>query len=219
MISSAPRRKTDWIGRVVKPLLFLAGLAPLTVLVLQGYAGTLSANPIADITNATGIWTLRFIVVTLSVTPVRRLTGWSGVARLRRMMGLFAFFYATLHFTTYVYLDKFFDFSDMVDDVVKRKFILIGFATFVTMIPLALTSTDGATRWLGGKRWQLLHRLVYLIGIGGVVHFLWRVKADHSVPLTYGAIVCALLGYRLWVRIAPVFGRWWPKKAPAVESQ
>ncbi|MBI3789081.1 MAG: sulfoxide reductase heme-binding subunit YedZ [Ignavibacteriales bacterium] len=195
---------TKW---VYKPIVFVLSLAPLAYLAQGALNNTLSANPIDDITKETGIWTLRFLMITLAVTPLRKISGWSQLSRFRRMFGLFAFFYGCLHFTTYIYLDKFFDFPEILKDVAKRPFITIGFAAFSIMIPLAITSTDRITKWVGGKRWQLLHRLVYVSAICGVIHYLWLVKADTSRPLTYGVILSVLLGYRLWDYLKPRFAQ------------
>ncbi len=195
--------------RFFKPVLFLLCLIPLLALSYRAYSGTLSANPIKDITEETGTWTLRFLVATLAVTPLRRL-GWNGIIRYRRMIGLFAFFYACLHFTTYIWLDQFFDFQGMLADVAKRPFITAGFTAFVMLIPLAVTSTKKMIRRLGGKRWQVLHRLIYVAAVAGVIHYLWLVKADTRRPITYGVIVAFLLGFRVWKysvkarRVAPV---------------
>ncbi len=194
---------TQLIRRVLKPVLFILCLVPLGLLVWKGFTDQLSANPIDDITRETGTWTLRFIVITLCITPLRRITGWSALQKVRRMLGLYAFSYGVLHFTTYVYLDQFFAWNDIVKDIAKRPFILVGFTSFVLMIPLAATSTNRMAKWLGGKRWNLLHRAIYLTAIGGVIHYLWLVKADTQRPLTYGAIVALLLVYRLWVYVAP----------------
>ncbi len=185
----------------LKVLVFLLCLVPLIWLLYDLFFGRLSANPINDITQRTGIWTLRLLMLTLTVTPMRRLTGWSSLVRFRRMLGLFAFFYATLHFLTYLVIDQFFDWDQIVKDVAKRPFITVGFTTFVLLIPLALTSTKKMIRRLGGKRWQRLHRLVYVAGIGGVIHYLWLVKADTSRPLGYGALLALLLGFRVWVSL------------------
>jgi sulfoxide reductase heme-binding subunit YedZ len=198
------------VRRVVKPIVFLLCLLPLGLLVWNALNDQLSANPIDDITDETGTWTLRFIVMTLCVTPLRRITGWAPLQQLRRMFGLYAFLYGLLHFTTYVYLDQFFAWGEIAADIAKRPFILVGFTSFVLMIPLAATSTDRITRWVGGKRWNLLHRLIYLTAIGGVIHYLWLVKADTQRPLTYGAIVAVLLGYRLWVFLVPRLTRFRP---------
>jgi methionine sulfoxide reductase heme-binding subunit len=182
----------------LKAGLFILALVPLGYLVVGAWKGELSANPIKDITEETGIWTLRFLVLTLSITPLRKLTGWARLARFRRMTGLFAFFYGFLHFTTYVYLDQFFAFDEILLDVAKRPFITVGFTAFVLMVPLALTSPDGIVRWMGGKRWQMLHRTVYVVALCGVFHYLWLVKADTSRPLRYGGVVAALLLFRVW---------------------
>jgi sulfoxide reductase heme-binding subunit YedZ len=192
-----------------KAPVFAACLLPLAWLVWAGLANRLGANPISEITNQTGTWTLRFLVITLTITPLRRLTGWNALVRYRRMLGLFAFFYGTLHLTTYVWLDQFFDAAEIVKDVAKRPFITVGFTAFVLMVPLALTSTAASIRRLGGKRWQALHRLVYVSASLGVVHYWWLVKADVSRPFAYGAIVASLLGARLVFRllVAPAAGR------------
>lgn len=176
-----------------KSLVFLAALAPAAWLVYGAFADALGANPIDAITDETGTWTLRFLVLTLLVTPLRRWTGWNALIRFRRMLGLFAFFYGTLHFLTYIWLDQFFDLQEVGADIVKRPFITVGFTAFVLMIPLALTSTAGWIRRLGGRKWNLLHRLVYVSAVAGVVHYWWLVKADVSRPVRYGAIVAILL--------------------------
>ncbi len=188
--------------RILKIPVFLACLTPLALLAWKGYASLLGANPIEVITRSTGKWTLTFLLVTLAITPVRRLTGLHWLIRFRRMTGLFAFFYGCLHFLTYIWLDKFFDLHDVVKDVAKRPFITVGFTAFVLMIPLAVTSTQGWIRRLGGRRWNLLHRLIYISAIGGVVHFWWLVKADVLRPAIYASALAALLGYRLLVYAA-----------------
>ena len=157
------------------------------------------ANPIEFITHRTGDWTIRFIVLTLAITPLRQILRQPQLIRFRRMLGLFAFFYACLHFATWIGLDKYFDWTEMWKDVVKRRFITVGFAAFVLMIPLALTSTAGMIRLLGGKRWRALHRLIYLTAILGVIHYYWLVKSDERKPLLYGALVAVLLCWRLVV--------------------
>lgn len=181
----------------VKPLLFLLCLAPLGWLAWRGANGTLGANPIEFITHATGDWTLRFLILTLAVTPSRKLLRRPGLIRFRRMLGLFAFFYGCLHLLTYVWLDKFFDVSEMIADVGKRRFITAGATAFVLMIPLAITSTSGWIRRLGGKRWQALHRLVYASALAAVVHYYWLVKSDIRKPVAYAAVVGVLLLARL----------------------
>jgi len=192
------RRLIRWF----KPVVFLACLIPLGLLGWKAYSGGLGANPIEVITHATGNWTLRFLLITLAITPIRKLTGRLWLIRYRRMFGLFAFFYAVLHFLTYIWLDKFFDLHEMLHDVAKRRFITVGFAGFVLLIPLAITSTTGWIRRLGGKRWQALHRLIYVSAIAGVIHYWWLVKADIREPLKYGVILTLLLGYRIavWAR-------------------
>jgi sulfoxide reductase heme-binding subunit YedZ len=179
-----------------KAWIALACLLPLARLIALGASGGLGANPIEFITRSTGTWTLVGLLVTLSVTPLRRLTGRADLIRYRRMLGLFAFFYACLHFTTYVWLDQFFDPAAIAKDIVKRPFITVGFSAFVLLIPLAATSTHAMMRRLG-RRWQQLHRLIYPIALLGVVHFLWLVKKDLTEPLVYGAILVLLLALRL----------------------
>ena len=183
--------------RRFKPFVFLACLLPLARLGWKAYMGLLGANPIEVITHSTGDWTLIFLLITLAVRPLRKLSGQPWLIRYRRMFGLFAFFYVTLHFLTYIWLDKFFNVHDMLADIAKRKFITVGFTGFVLLIPLALTSTSGWIRRLGGKRWQALHRLIYAAAICGVIHYLWLVKADIRKPLQYGTVLAVLLGYRV----------------------
>src|SRR5580704_4582830 len=189
--------------RWFKPVVFLACLGPLARLGWKAYRGLLGANPIEVITHSTGDWILIFLLVTLSITPLRKLTGQLWMIRYRRMFGLFAFFYAMLHFLTYIWLDKFFDVHEMWADVLKRRFITVGFTGFVLLIPLAFTSTQDWIRRLGGKRWQALHRLIYLSAIAGVIHYWWLVKADIREPLKYGVILAVLLGYRIAVWAGP----------------
>ncbi len=171
-------------------------LLPLARLIVFGFNGGLGANPIEFITRSTGTWTLVGLMVTLSVTPLRRLTGHAGLIRYRRMLGLFTFFYVCLHFVTYVWLDQYFDPAAIVKDIIKRPFITVGFSAFVLLIPLATTSTRAMIRRLG-RRWQQLHRLVYAIAILGVIHYLWLVKKDLTEPLIYGAVLTLLLFMRL----------------------
>lgn len=180
-----------------KPVVFLACLIPLGLLGWRAYQGNLGANPIEVITHSTGDWTMRFLLMTLAITPLRKLIGLNWLVRFRRMLGLFAFFYGLLHFTTYVWLDKFFDFHAMVKDVGKRPFITAGFTGFVLLIPLAVTSTAGWIRRLGGRRWQLLHRLIYFSALAGVIHYFWLVKADLRKPLQYAAILALLMAWRV----------------------
>jgi sulfoxide reductase heme-binding subunit YedZ len=210
---------------LLKPAVFLAALAPAVTLAYLTWAayrgeqsawpaltGNLSPNPLSDITNKTGLWTLRFICLTLAITPLRRMTGWNGAIRFRRMFGLFAFFYGTLHFLTYAILDRFMSLEvpDMTsatawralavwiaDDIAMRPYITVGFTAFILMLPLAATSTAGMIRRLGGRRWQLLHRLIYVSAVAGVLHFWWLVKLDVRRPAFYGLIVAILLGIRV----------------------
>jgi methionine sulfoxide reductase heme-binding subunit len=179
-----------------KLAVFPVCLIPVVRLGLGGYQGNLGANPLEVITHTTGDWTIRFLLITLCITPLRQLTKQYWMIQYRRMLGLFAFFYGTLHLTTYLWFDKFFDWHAILDDVGKRKFITIGFLGFVLMIPLAVTSTQGMIRRLG-KRWTAIHRLIYVSAAAGVVHYYWLVKADHRLPLMYGAILGGLLAYRI----------------------
>ena len=201
----------------MKPLAFTAALVPFFLLIWRGFTGNLSADPLAEITNETGIWTLRFITITLAITPLRRFSGWHWIIKYRRMLGLFAFFYGSLHFLTYVIADRFasLDFPDgfvawstvvnllaaIWQDVAKRPYITVGFIAFVSMIPLAVTSTAGWIRRMGGRNWQRLHRVIYLTGIAAVTHYWWKVKADTLHPAIYAAIVAVLLGSRLVLAI------------------
>ena len=194
------------MNRWFKVVLFVACLGPLARLGWKAYGGLLGANPIEVITHSTGDWTLIFLCVTLSVTPLRMLTRQYWLIRFRRMFGLLAMFYGLLHFTTYIWLDKFFDIHEMVKDVVKRPFITMGFTAFVLMIPLAVTSTREWIRRLGGRKWNLLHRLIYFSAVAGVIHYLWLVKKDLTKPLEYAAVLAVLLGYRLAVWAIEYFG-------------
>ncbi len=191
--------------RLTKTIIFLAALIPLARLVWKAFHDGLGANPIEVNTHSTGDWTLILILTTLSITPLRRLTRQYWLIGVRRMIGLFAFFYGTLHFLTYIWLDKFFDVHEMMKDIAKRRFITVGFSAFVLLIPLALTSTAWSIRRLGGKNWQRLHRLIYLTGILAVVHYTWLVKADLRKPIEYGIVLAVLLLYRV--------GVWFSEKA------
>jgi sulfoxide reductase heme-binding subunit YedZ len=185
--------------RLTKIALFLAALVPLARLAWKAFHDGLGANPIEVITHSTGDWTLIFVLTTLSITPLRRITRQYWLIGVRRMIGLFAFFYGTLHFLTYIWLDKFFDVHEMLKDIAKRRFITVGFSAFVLMIPLALTSTAWSIRRLGGKNWLRLHRLIYFTGILAVVHYTWLVKADRRKPIEYGIVLGILLAYRVGV--------------------
>ena len=188
----------QWIRWVAKPVLFVLCSVPLVWLVWDGVTNNLGANPVETVRRYTGDWTLRFLLIALTVTPLRRLTGWHVVIRLRRMLGLFAFFYASLHFVSYIWLDQFFMWDAIIEDILDRPYITVGVASFLLLIPLAVTSTNGMVRRLGGRRWQRLHQLVYVIAVLGVIHFLWLVKSDISEPVIYGAILALLLGFRLF---------------------
>jgi methionine sulfoxide reductase heme-binding subunit len=189
------------LSRWTKLVLFLLGLSPVGYVFWRGYQSNLTANPVEFVQHFTGDWTLRFLLITLSVTPLRKLLNLPDLIRFRRMCGLFAFFYACLHLLTYLWPDQNFDLAGMWKDVSKRPFITVGFLGFILLIPLALTSTKGWIRRLGGKRWQALHRLIYVTALCGIVHYYWLVKSDHRLPLFYGAILALLLLYRLSVSI------------------
>lgn len=182
--------------RALRAGVLLLGFAPLCGLVWSATTDDLGANPVEAVTHATGAWALRFLMLSLAVTPIRRLTGWRMLTLERRTLGLFAFGYASLHLATYVSLDLGFDFGFLGEDILERPYITVGFATFCVLLALAATSTRGAARRLG-RHWKQLHRLVYLAGIGAVIHFLWLVKADTREPLVYAAILAVLLGLRL----------------------
>ena len=206
--------RNQQIRWLVKPAVFLASVAPSAWLVWAALHGQLSVNPLADLTNETGVWTLRFLTLTLCVTPVRRLTGWNDATRFRRMLGLFAFYYGSLHLLTYVVADRLagLGFEDgilawttardlaaaVASDVVKRPFITVGFTAWLCLPPLAITSTAAMIRRLGGHRWQVLHRLTYVTASLGVLHYWWLVKADVRRPMVYGVVVGCLLAFRVW---------------------
>lgn len=188
--------------RLVKPLLFVLLLVPVAWLTYGLLTANLGANPAETIQLQTGRWALKLLLVTLAISPLRRLTGWNVLIQYRRMLGLFAFFYASLHFTSYIVLDKFFDVDAMLLDIWKRPFITVGFTAFVLLIPLALTSTKGWIRRLG-RRWQSLHRLVYVAAVCAVIHFIWKVKVVSGAPVVYASVLAVLLGFRMV---------WWLKK-------
>jgi methionine sulfoxide reductase heme-binding subunit len=190
-----PKFNRWWI---LKPAAFLLCLVPMAWLTFDLLTDRLSANPLADVRNITGTWTLRFLMITLAVTPLRQITGWASLIRFRRMLGLFAFFHGFLHFITYVWLDQEFLWDEIAKDIVMRPYITLGVTSFVLMIPLALTSTRKWIRRLGGKRWQMLHRLIYVSAAAGVIHYLWLVKSDIQRPVLYGALLAVLLGMRVW---------------------
>ncbi|HEX2928325.1 MAG TPA: protein-methionine-sulfoxide reductase heme-binding subunit MsrQ [Candidatus Binatia bacterium] len=202
----------------LKPIVFGLCLIPFGQLAYQAYTDDLGANPIDTITRFTGSWSLIFLLASLAVTPLRRISGWNDLIKFRRMLGLFAFFYALLHFSTFVVLDHFFDFQRIGKDILKRPYVTAGFTAFVAMIPLALTSTAAMIRRLG-KRWQKLHRLVYLAAVAGVIHFYWLVKSDIRRPAQYGAVLAILLGYRLVTKWAPIAMERLAAKTSAVRSR
>jgi sulfoxide reductase heme-binding subunit YedZ len=185
--------------RILKLVVFLLCLVPFFLLVWQAFTGNLGANPVETITHTTGDWTLRFLVITLAVTPARRLTGWTPVTRFRRMFGLYAFFYSCLHFAIYCLSIANLNVSEILNDIAMRPYVTVGFTGFVLMIPLAITSTKKWISRLGGKRWQALHRLVYVSAIAGVLHYLWLVKLDIRSPVRYGIAVGLLLLFRVWM--------------------
>jgi len=189
--------QTQFIRRVVKPIVFAAALGPFGWLVYNAFWGDLGVNPVETITNYSGITTLRLIAITLALTPVRWITGFNPLILFRRMIGLFAFFYGSLHFMTYFILDQSLQFGGVWDDVVKRPYITAGFTAFVLMIPLAITSTQGWIRRLGGRRWNLLHRLIYITALAAVLHYFWKVKLDTTYPVYYGILMGVLLTARL----------------------
>lgn len=187
----------------LKAALFLLCLVPLAGLIQGIVSDSLGANPIEAVTRSLGDWALRFLLITLAVTPLRRLSGLNWLLRLRRMLGLYAFFYALLHVLSYAWLDQFFDWGDILKDIVKRPFITFGFAAFVLLIPLAATSNNAMIKRLGGRRWQWLHRTVYAIAVFGVLHFWWMVKLDITQPAIYAAVLSLLLGMRLYWAARP----------------
>jgi sulfoxide reductase heme-binding subunit YedZ len=182
--------------KFAKPVVFVLALIPAALLVRAGLTGTLGVNPAETLQLETGVWALRFLLLTLVITPVRRITGWNRIIQYRRMLGLFAFFYASCHFLTYLVLDQFFAVDSILKDIVKRPFITFGVLAYALMIPLALTSTKGWIRRLG-KRWQLLHRLIYVSAIAGAVHYLWKVKLAAGPPVYYAIGVGILLSFRI----------------------
>jgi sulfoxide reductase heme-binding subunit YedZ len=197
-------------AKYFKPLVFLLCLVPAARLVFDGLRSSLGPNPIEMITHETGDWTMIWIMATLAITPLRRIPGANGLIAFRRMLGLFAFFYGTLHFLTYIWLDKFFDMHEIVKDVYKRPFITAGFTAFVLMIPLAVTSTKGSIRRLG-KKWTILHRLIYATAAAGVIHYIWLVKKDEAKPFLYAFIFSLLMLWRL--------GAWIVKRAKSNASK
>ena len=191
-------------GKFGKPVLFIICLIPLAIQLFGIFTDSLGANPIEAVTRSTGDWALRILLITLTVSPLRRLTGWNNLVKYRRMLGLFAFFYVCIHLSLYITLDKFFDFSEILDDVIKRPFITAGFTAFILLVPLAITSTNKMVERLQ-HRWILLHRLIYIIAMLAVLHFWWMVKADTREPAIYALILAGLLGIRLFFYIKRKF--------------
>jgi methionine sulfoxide reductase heme-binding subunit len=189
--------------RFSKLLLFINGLVPLVLLLWDVYRKQVGANPLEFVTRTTGMLTLIFLMITLAITPVRKITGLSWIVKFRRMIGLYAFFYGTLHLLTYLWFDRFFNLRSIAGDVAQRPFIAIGMTAFFLMLPLAITSTNRMVKRLGGKRWAMLHKLVYVAGVAGVLHYWMLVKSDTRLPLTFGFILLLLLGHRLFLRVYP----------------
>ena len=190
-----PRINDQWLRFGAKPLVFLACLVPFGLLLKGAIEGDLGANPLERVTDVTGQWGLRFLLLTLAITPLRRLTGWTWLLRFRRMLGLFVFFYITLHFLTWVWLDQELSWSNILADIVKRPYVTVGFSAWLLLLPLAATSTRGMMRRLG-RNWQRLHRAVYAIGVLAILHYIWLVKADLLEPLIYAAVLILLLVVR-----------------------
>jgi methionine sulfoxide reductase heme-binding subunit len=183
--------------RFAKLVLFVNGLVPLALMLWDLYRKRVGANPLEFVTRTTGMLTLVFLVISLAVTPLRRTTGWNWLVRFRRMLGLFAFFYGSLHLLTYVAFDRFFHLTTIPADILKRPFIAVGMTAFLLMLPLAITSTDKMVKRLGGKRWALLHRIVYFSGVLGVLHYYMLVKSDVRLPVTFAFVLTLLLGFRI----------------------
>ncbi|HXB55854.1 MAG TPA: protein-methionine-sulfoxide reductase heme-binding subunit MsrQ [Vicinamibacteria bacterium] len=186
------------MNRLVRSAVFAGFCLPLALMGIEGLGGRLGANPIANLMNRLGFWALFFLLLSLAATPLKMLFGWSSPVRFRRMAGLFAFFYASFHLTTYVAVDQFFDLPAIAADIVKRKFITIGLLAFLLLVPLAITSTDRWVRRLGFVRWKRVHRLSYLAAVCGVIHFVWRVKADLLQPTIFGVVLAGLFAVRLF---------------------
>jgi methionine sulfoxide reductase heme-binding subunit len=188
------------LSPAAKPLVFLLALAPAADLVLRAATDSLGANPAEALTRGTGDWTLRLLCLTLAITPLRQATGWHALARMRRMLGLFSFFYGVLHFLCYAWLDMGFDVAAIVRDIPRRPFVLVGTTALLLMLPLAATSTNRAIRALGARRWQMLHRAVYAVALLGLLHFFWMRagKNDFAEVAVYAVVLGALLGWRFW---------------------
>lgn len=212
-IDRVPAARVDvnrWLLRPqAKPALFAASLLPFAWLLYGAIANTLGANPAEALIRSTGDWTLRFLCLTLAVTPLRQLSGWNTLARLRRMLGLFTFFYGCMHFLCFAWLDMGFDLDAILKDIAKRPFILVGTTALLLMLPLALTSFNRAIKALGAARWQALHKAVYAVALLGILHFFWMRAAKHNFAevAVYASIIFTLLGYRVWKRLKPLRGR------------
>jgi methionine sulfoxide reductase heme-binding subunit len=204
------------VTRVVKPVLYLAALMPLAWLLFALLTGRVMGDQVKFMQHVTGDTILTCLMLTLSVTPLRRLTGWNEIIRVRRLIGLTAFWYACLHLTTYLVFDQSLSMSEILKDIVKHPWVLVGFTAFLCLVPLAITSTTGWVRRLGGKRWQRLHRLVYVAAAAGVLHYLWLVKKDIRLPLLYGAVLLVLLGSRVWLARERIRSR---RRPPAREAE
>ena len=189
--------------RFTKLVVFVNSLVPLTLLAWDWYHKNVGANPLEFVTRTTGMLTLIFLLITLAITPLRKITGTNWLVKFRRMLGLYSLFYGSLHLLTYLWFDRSFNFSSMVQDVVQRKFILVGMTAFLLLVPLGITSTNKMVKRLGGKRWSKLHRLVYLAGIAGVLHYWMLVKSDTRLPLTFGFILFLLLAHRVFIKYFP----------------
>jgi methionine sulfoxide reductase heme-binding subunit len=195
------------ITRVVKPALYLAALLPLAYLLFALFTGLVMGDQVKFMQHVTGDTALTCLMLTLTITPFRRLTGWNEIIRVRRLIGLTAFWYACLHLTTYVVFDQDLSLMEITKDIVKHPWVLVGFTAFLCLVPLAITSTNGWIRRLGGKRWTRLHRLVYAAAFAGVLHYFWLVKKDIHYPLLYGLVLLILLGSRVWFAVAKRRGR------------
>ena len=200
----APRgtRRPATFFRALKPLVFALALVPLALLAWRASADALGANPIKELEHATGRWAIRFLALSLAITPLRKLSGWGGLASYRRPLGLFAFFYATVHLAVFAGLDLELDFGDVGREIVKRPYITLGFASWLMLVPLAVTSTKGWIRRLGGRRWNRLHRLVYAVAVLATIHYFWSQKKDVTEPLLFTAVLAPLLAYRVWTTLA-----------------
>jgi sulfoxide reductase heme-binding subunit YedZ len=194
------------ITRVVKPVLYGAATLPFAWMMFALLSGLVMGDEVKFMQHVTGDTALTCLMLTLAVTPLRRLTGWNEIIRVRRLIGLTAFWYACIHLSTYLVFDQSLSLDEILRDIVKHPWVLVGFTAFLCLVPLAITSTSGWVRRLGGKRWQRLHRLVYVAAAAGVLHYFWLVKKDVTFPVGYGAVLLVLLGSRLWLR---------PKRAPA----